>query len=425
MLNLWLITVALLALALVVILFVMFGGRRSGLSSRTKQNVILAKARLQELEQDRSNGLVEDAAYNEAKQDIERALLQDVTGDGEDAEDNATRQAMPKSTLYVASSIAFLLPAVTVTLYLLLGNPTALQTMPAQQVAAGNTVQTEQHSNDEMQSMIAKLAQRLQADPNNAEGWDLLARSYMSMKMYPQATDALQKLYALVGDDVEVMVRLADATAMVNNARFDGEAITLINKALAIQPNHPTALWLAGMAAQEKQQWSKAVKYWQQAKKVLVNNPQSQAELDRLIQHAQTATGGMESNSAETTMPAANTNVATTQGTGITVTVSLDKKFAKTLDKNTTVFILAQALKGPPMPLAAVKKRVADLPLTITLDDSMAMMPTHKISKYEQVRVIARVSKSGSARAQPGDIQGRKEPVDNNANIKLLISEQL
>lgn len=426
MLNLWLITVAMLAVALAVILFAMFGGRQTRLSNRTKQNVMLAKARLQELEQDRNNGLLDDDAYSEAKQDIERALLQDVTGDSDEAQTEV--QLMSKSSLYIASGIAFLLPAVTVTLYLLLGSPAALKnSTPQQQLAGTNNVETEQHSNDEMLAMIAKLAQRLRDDPKNSEGWDLLARSYMSMKMYAQATDALQKLYALVGDDVEVLVRLADATAMVSDARFEGEAITLINKALAIQPDHPTALWLAGMAAQEKQQWSKAVDYWQRAKAVLVNNPQSQVELDRLIQYAQTATtgSGTESMASASGTESRNSQTEMSKGVGITVTVSLGEKYKKSLDKNTTVFILAQAIKGPPMPLAAVKKRVADLPITITLDDSMAMMPSHKISKYQQVRIIARVSKSGSARAQPGDIQGLQEPVDSNANIKLVINEQL
>ncbi len=418
MLTLWLITIILLATVLVVIVPILLGKGRYGLSNRKQQNIALAQARIRELETDHANNMLDESAYKEARQDIERALLNDVVGT-EPTASNSVAQTN-SAAVYTSVAVAFLLPVITVTLYLLLGNPSALQqttnTMPSPTATVTN--EPDPHVGDEMQGMIQKLASRLQAEPNNPEGWDLLARSYMSVNQYPEAVNALQKLQSLVGNHAEVLVRLADAMAMANGGSFSGRPAKLITQALALEPNNTTALWLAGMEAQARQDWSAAIKYWQQAQQGLSQDPKAVSELDKLISHARAASG-VKPLAEENPAPATNMNANKTSG--ITVHVSLDPALQGKVNKNDTVFILAQMLDGPPMPLAVVKKRVADLPLTITLDDTLAMMPSHKLSMYKQIRVTARISKSGNARAQPGDLQVVKSPVTNSQEVNLVI----
>ena len=251
----------------------------------------------------------------------------------------------------------------------------------------------------------------------------MLGRSYMSMSMYKEAVDALEKTNELVPNNSVILLRYADALTMLNNGRISGKPFDLIKKALSIKPDEPTGLWLAGMGYEEQGQYQKAISYWNLLLPLL-KDPQSISEVQAMISRTKTKAGMDTAGSGATGLPLTNSTVDKTSVTSISVNIRLDEKFRKNVSAEDTVFIFARAANGPPMPLAAVRKQVKDLPLSVVLDDSMAMMPNMKLSSFEKVEVIARISKSGMATSQSGDLQsltvsataGQKEQVKLTIN---------
>jgi cytochrome c-type biogenesis protein CcmH len=176
--------------------------------------------------------------------------------------------------------------------------------------------------------------------------------------------------------------------------------------ALETDPDNVKALWLAGHWKNQQGSYADAVRYWQQAAQLLPPEGKDAEVIAQQISQvrAKLAPGEVVEAPAPRQQPAA-------AGKAITVNVTLDPQVAAGAAAGDTVFIFARALSGPRMPLAIVRKQVSDLPLTVTLDDSTAMAPAMKLSNFEEVTVGARVSKSGTAMPQSGDLQGLVEPV--------------
>ena len=119
--------------------------------------------------------------------------------------------------------------------------------------------------------------------------------------------------------------------------------------------------------------------------------------------------------------PAKGADAAAAKGQAIAGTVTLSPALAKSAGPNDTVFIFARAAQGPKLPLAVLRKQVKDLPVTFALDDSMAMQPEMKISNFPEVIVGARVSKSGNAAPQAGDLEGLSKPVKMGASGLAIV----
>jgi len=268
-----------------------------------------------------------------------------------------------------------------------------------------------------MEQLVAGLAAKLQEEPENAEGWFMLGRSYMSMGRYPEAAAAFKRVHDLVGDEPAVMLRYADALAMAQGGKI--APFELIQRALQIKPDDTTGLWLAGLGYEEQGQYEQAVQHWRKLEMMMQDDPAALNEVRNLIARAEQQLGRTVTVETTPAKPAAVSSAA------LTVTVSLDAALQDKVSADDTVFIFARAMEGPPMPLAAVRKQVRDLPLTVTLDDSMAMMPQMKLSNFTDVTVGARISKSGAPRAQSGDLQGEISSVktDNKSMIQLRIDQ--
>ncbi len=321
--------------------------------------------------------------------------------------------------------VALLVPLLALGMYAWLGSPELVTgnaartaTAPASHGAGGMT----------MAQAIAKLEERLREDPDNAEGWYMLARSYVAEKQYGNAARAMERVVALEGEkDPNLLLQYADALAMANDGRVAGKPAEFVHKALKLKPDYPEALWLAGIAASQSDKLADAIVYWRKAVALLDDQPESQAELKKQIEIAEeklTSLGG--------TVPPAETATASSpqktpakaaNGASISVTVALSPTLADKVSPDDAVFIYARAASGPPMPLAATRTTVARLPVTVTLDDSQAMMPQMKLSSFPQVVVGARVSKSGQAIPQPGDLEGATHPVapTSTPEVKVVI----
>jgi cytochrome c-type biogenesis protein CcmH len=315
--------------------------------------------------------------------------------------------------------MVLLVPALTVGLYYQLGSPE--MTRPAQERMAGAPHQGE--AMPSVEEMMTALTARLKENPEDSEGWFLLGRSYMALDNYPMASQAFEKLHQLVGDDPVVLLSWADAQAMAQKGNLAGKPSELIRKAVKLAPEDTTALWLAGMVEDQSGNHQLAISYWERLEPKIKDDPESRKRIESLLASAREKAG-----SEKPTGPGPEPGAVSTAATatmGITVRVDLSPEFRGKVGPEESLFIYARALEGPRMPLAAARRKVSDLPLELTLDDSTAMMPAMKLSNFDQVLVGARVSRSGEAMARSGDLSGEVAPVRVGAagTVEILIDK--
>jgi cytochrome c-type biogenesis protein CcmH len=262
----------------------------------------------------------------------------------------------------------------------------------------------------QIEEMVQRLADRLKEKPDDPTGWSMLARAYTAQGKFEQALPAFKRVMDLRPNDAQAMADYADAMAVVNNRSLDGEPEQLVMQAVQIDPVNVKALSLAGTIAFNKAQYPQAVSFWERA--VQAADPASgfAAQLKGALDEARKR-AGMPDAPGATGAAAAPANTAAPSApaagnTSVSGRVSLSAALRAQAAPDDTVFVFARAASGPRMPLAIVRKKVSDLPFDFMLDDSTAMSPSSKLSSAAQVVVGARISKSGNAMPQPGDLQG-------------------
>lgn len=276
----------------------------------------------------------------------------------------------------------------------------------------------------QIEAMVAKLEQRMKDQPDDAEGWSMLGRSYNALGRYPEAVVAFKKVIALKPNDAQALADQADAVAMAAGRKLAGEPAQLIARALELDPKNLKALALAGTIAFDANDFAKAVQLWSAA--VAVAEPGSELErnLQSGVAEARSRAGMPPTPVAAASAPAATATAAAnaTLAGQVQIAAALKAKAAP----EDTLFVFARAVDGPRAPLAILRRQVKDLPLNFTLDDSMAMNPSLRLSTATQVIVGARISKSGNAIAQPGDLQGFSKAVAVGASgLKIEIAEEV
>ncbi|MCK9635210.1 MAG: c-type cytochrome biogenesis protein CcmI [Methylobacter tundripaludum] len=374
-------------------------------ADQDQRNIAIARQRLAELKEQLQAGALTQELYDEQRVELEQALSDDL-----DIDSHA--KISPSQGRWMASMLIVAIPLLAGSLYWTLGSYRSLSQV--EQTAA--TPEQEQIS-----KMVAGLAERLEKQPDDALGWTMLGRSYKYLQQYPKAVAAFERAYKLLGDQPEIMLLYADALAFANNEQLDGKPSELIFKALAMEPNNVTGLWLGGMAKGQTGDFAAAMDLWKKLEAQLPPGSEARQEIQGLL--AKLATQMQEGAAAPVeSRPAQPVEIAS-----IDVQVSLAPELQKSTNPNDTVFIYAQALSGPKMPLAIARKQVSELPLTVSLTDAMAMMPNMKLSNFEQVKLLARISKSGGATQQPGDLIGVIEQVTlaDKSSHKIVINSQV
>ena len=237
--------------------------------SRKEANVDIYRDQISELEADVANGIVSREQYQQDRDEIERRLLEDVSGadlTSKGPEKKATAAVGGRGPVY---AIAVGIPLIAVALYLRVGNPAALSGVtasvraPAQAPFAGGSQPSGQMTQQAIEANVAKLAGRLEQNPGDVQGWIMLGRSYVNLEKYSEASNAYAKATALKPDDADLLGDYAFAMGMANGQRLQGQPLELINKALKLDPENPKALELAGSAAFEVKNYSQAINYWQ------------------------------------------------------------------------------------------------------------------------------------------------------------------
>ena len=409
MMIFWLVAVLLILAALLFLLPPLFRAKSSDdVLARKELNLTIFKDQLRELEADLKAGVLTPEQYEVAKHDIERDFLHE--NDGESAE--ALGQVDRVIGRSAAVVILVLMPILSVTLYNMLGAGAA----GLDPESAKPDVQAEGHEGT-LEEQIVKLKEYLQENPEDAEGWLMLARSYYFMKDYATASKVYERASALIGDgDPNLLADWADAAAMAQGRQMAGKPYELVKKALSIQPYHQKALWLAGTASYQAEDYKTTLGYWQRLVSMFDEGSENYVQMMRNINEIKQMMGMPADAEVAAAKPPAG-------GASLHGVVRLSDELKGKVSPEQVVFIYARATRGPRMPLAIVRKQVKDLPYTFTLDDSMAMTPAMTLSAFPQVMVGARVSQSGNAIAQSGDLETVQGPIDvaSSGELELVI----
>ena len=430
MIIFWIAAAGLLAAALALLLPALARQHPAGPAapSSTQTNLQILRDQLSQLDAELASGAITAAQHQVARGEIEQRALDEEAGSGEPG-------VVAAPSRRTAWALGLLVPLFAVGLYGLVGNLQALAPQPP--VA----------SERDVEALVSKMAERLESQPDDVLGWTLLARSYAAMQRFPESSKAYRRAIALNPKDAQLLADLADVLAMIQGRSAEGEPTRLVEKALLLEPNNLKALALAGGAAFDRNDFAAAQGYWSKARQLAPPDSDFAKGLDRGIAEARAAAANPGSpiianaaaapapvQLAASSVPAAAAAAATADaaakgdtssasaGGGISGRVSLAPTLAARVAPTDTVFIFARAAEGPRMPLAILKRSVSDLPIRFTLDDSMAMSPELKLSKFASVVVGARVSKSGNAMPQPGDLVGQSAPLTaGSAGLELVI----
>ncbi|MGD8912850.1 MAG: c-type cytochrome biogenesis protein CcmI [Candidatus Thiodiazotropha sp.] len=398
----------------------------SGITS-DELNLAVFKQQLAELDNDLASGVLDQARYDAARRDLEKELLSDISEEKQPGESKNSGQIMAWSALVT--------PLAALLIYQFIGSPEIITHLADQPPGAPPTASSQTQSQGRstenlppMEELVKRLAAKLKEEPDNLEGWIMLGRSYTAMNDPSAAIDAYQR--AMDINDKHVGLLLAYAQTIASNSRndFTGRAAPMVEKAFQLEPDNPNALWTAGILAYQRTDYQDAVDRWSKLRGMLKPQSNEIEAVNEALDDARAQLGLPTEESelpnivqAEKPMPE---KAGATGDKSIKVEISLSPEIEDKVKPDDLLFIYAKAMSGPPMPLAAVRKRVSDLPISISLDDSMAMMPQMKLSEFAQVLVGARISLSGSPSAQSGDLEGEISAVSpgQSETVKVVIN---
>ncbi len=422
MIIFWVVVVIMVVGVLLLLAVPLLGlGKKRPLSAtRAEANLSVYRDQLRELDADLAASRLDQAQYHTARGDIESRVLEDA-GSTVSAAASAADTRLPKT---VIAALAVTIPLVAAVLYLALGTPAGLEPQPqTQELGAEQSITPQQ-----IEDRIGQLKQKLASQPDDAKDWTMLARSYVALRHYDEASAAYARAAKLLPDDANVLANFAEELAYTTQT-LQGEPEKIIRQALQADPNHIKALWLAGSVALERKDYRAAIEPWQKILKLMPADSQEASMVTASISEARDL-GGLSPPSAlaKNNMPQSRPGAAGEMVNGaVSGTVSLDPSFKARVAATDVVFIFARSADRPTgPPLAALRKTVKDLPLTFTLDDSMAMMPNFNISSATSIVVGVRISKAGNVTPSPGDIQGFSQPVKVGAKgISITIDTEI
>ena len=446
MTTFWLSAAALIGLALLFVVPPLLARRDRGRNDPGRDELALAlfHQQLQELDADLAAGALDRQQHQAARQDLERELLHDLEG-------TTPTEPAPETSggRWAAVLLAVLLPTVAVSLYLYLGNSALIPRLAAAATAGPQAPTAHPGPQGEippLEVMVQRLADKLERQPDDLEGWMMLGRTYFVMGQPQRALQPLERAYSLAPDNPDVLVAYAEAIAANHGNALAGRPTELLQAALKIDPEHTGARWLEGLVSFQANRYDQAVEQWETLLATFDPESTEAAELTRYITQARSRPRPEQAPKPEQTPKQTPTETAdtaqetppgtadadperptapqpATATTGVKVEVSLAEPLWPQANINDRLFIYAKAAAGPPIPLAVHRGHVRDLPLTITLHDGMAVVPTMKLSGFDQVTIGARISKSGQATPRSGDLEGEVSMVKPSrvGAVKIVI----
>jgi cytochrome c-type biogenesis protein CcmH len=417
----WSIAVLMTLAALAFVLVPLARKPRPAGPSTADANLEVLRLRRREIEADAASGLI-----GPAERDAELAsLVERAQGELTLASDRAAPPLGARRPWIAMTIVAVLVPVVAFGMYLALGTPASV--VPPAPAAKMDDAQ--------IVAMVESLAKKVKERPDDVRGWSLLARSMAALGRYDEAAKAYEHLATLVPDDPSLLADYADALGMAQGRSLAGRPYELARRALALDPKHHKALALAGTAAMDAGDYAKAAEYWRALAADLPpgsdDEKQVAAVLDEINEKAAASGKPLPKVAKLPAAPAAPTVAsaapkATNAGSSVSGSVAIAPAIATKASPGDTLFVYARAEGGSRMPLAVLRTQAASLPMQFALDDSMAMAPMAKLSNATAVRIEARVSRSGGATPQPGDLVGTSDVVKPGATgVKIVIDKVL
>ena len=408
----WILASLMVAIALAFVLVPLLRHRASRAPSETEANLEVLRGQRQEIDADIGAGVLPADARDEALADLVGRAADDLTpavagGD------------VPARKPWAAAAIAATaIPALAFGLYLAIGNPGAsdmAKLLAAAEPAAGDK---------QIVAMVESLARKVKERPGDAKGWALLARSMAALGRFKEAADAYERLSTLMPGDADVLADHADALGMVQGQRLEGPALALVKKALAIDPRHKKALALAATAAMDAGDLAAASGYWQTLAAELPAGSEDAQQVQGILAEIRQRSGTAQKPAASAPQAQAQAPAATIQSVSGSVAVAPD--IAAGISGTETVFIFARAERGPRVPLALVRVSARQLPMKFALSDMHAMAPGVNLSSADAVRIEARISRSGNATPQSGDLVGTSAVVAPGArDVAVVVNRVL
>jgi cytochrome c-type biogenesis protein CcmH len=421
MTALWLTLIGLLLTAVLIIFLPLFIGRKAlvSISDQQQQNIAIFTDRLSELEQEKSQGNLDEAMFLQLKTELEKSLLADVEG-------NTTTTFTPVTVnanhWMINGGLAFLVVLVSLAMYVDLGRSEDYGKYLTLQAQAKVEAQTTQKNQAQLKKLMDLLKEKLKQNPRDAEKWFLLASSYAAIGQYQQAAE----VYRAAMDHIDKTdANYATAKGSYSQMLFQaaGEQVTpaaiqAMQEALAIDPLEPSALILAGINAYTLGDLKQAIVFWEKAK-TKANENVTTTFIEPVITQAKMQLAQATPQSS----PQVSANVGHAK---ITINLNIDAALKAKVSPEQTVFVFARPVGGR-MPLAAEKLQVKDLPKTIVLDDSKSPMPTANLSSVTEVELTARVSLSGQPQQSKGDlfVTLEKVKVNDDKALEMLINQEV
>ncbi len=370
-------------------------------ASRQQLNAAIYKEEIAKLEKERSEGLIDGATYEISHAEMRQRLFQDTSED-----DGVAVLGSPKKTII---ALTIFIPVIAAAMYFWLGS--------AQQIADGGAKQ--QVAQQDVEKMVAGLAAKMEQDPSNLKGWAMLARSYKVMGRPKDAEKAYDRAGSYLDTDPQLLADYADVSASNANGSFEGKPQAIINRALKADPNNMMALWLAGTADYNRGDYKGAVQVWGRLAKLLP----ADSEDMKMIQGSILEARGKANLPPEPLVSQATSPVAAVSSKNINGTVEINPDLKSRIKPDYIVMVIARA-PGARMPVAIMRGKAADLPLRFVLNDALAMTPDALISNLSEATIEVRISKSGQAKAEPGDLYSEIQTVKvGTNNLKVVVDQ--
>lgn len=387
---------------------------RRGSLVRESANVDIYKSQLADLDTDKAAGRLSDDDYESLTAEVKRNLLLDT-----EKTEQRTQSTDHEGGKWVAGIAAVFIVISSIALYDHLGasNELAIKELIKSTSSADYT-------KEDAEELLERLIVQTEKTPEDVEVWYMIGRINFDLNRFDKAVLGFTKVVEFLSPDAQedrgvALAQLAQAQFFANGRKLDKATESLLQDALAINPNDNTSLGLLGVSAYENGNYLEAIRYWRKLLGMMMPNNPGYASIENGIKTAMAKLSGKDADTL-----AAETKASIKSS--ITIKVDIADSIKDKVPANSDLFVLAKADQGPPMPLAVQRLAVSNWPVTVTLDDSMAMMQQLQLSQFENVVITARISKSGVGNAKAGDLQGFSEVIKSSASkTSVTISEEI
>jgi cytochrome c-type biogenesis protein CcmH len=378
--------------------------------SRGRSNLDILRGDFEIIERRFQSGDIDRSAYEEEMVELELRAQRDELGDHKIQISTGS-----KIDRFVAAGLIFVMvPIGSIGLYLKIGQP------EAQSVAEFVENQKEHLTREQLEEILTKIQSHLKDDPSDVEGWVMLGRTLKGLGRFDESISAWKQAYELSPDDANLLVDFAEVLTLVDMK--DHEPGQLIDRALGYDPNNVKGLALGGSIAFANADYETAIKRWSLLASLVRDDDlvstlkEGVAEASRRLGKTVAADSGA--------LPKISESGQTSQAL-ITGRLRLDEGVRDLVLPTESVFIFVRAVDGPPMPIAALKVEVKDLPFEFSIGDNESLQQSRKLSEFGSVLVGARVSKSGNAIEATGDLVGEVKRISLGSTVDLVIDRRV